>query len=112
MLLMVWATARTTALATPPAASWFVIRWIVASALGGPLLCAAISLAVIHDAASVITELQTPNALRAFASVLVVHAIGAAVGVGSKVGPGCWRPRRCRGGWAVRCARQRRECWR
>ncbi|WP_203803512.1 DUF6350 family protein [Mycobacterium heckeshornense] len=87
VLLMVWATARTTALATPPAASWFVIRWIVASALGGPLLCAAISLAVIHDAASVITELQTPNALRAFASVLAVHAIGAAIGVGSHVGP-------------------------
>jgi hypothetical protein len=88
VLLMVWGTARTTALATPPTASWFVIRWIVASALGGPLLFAAISLAVIHDAASVLTELQTPNALRAFASVAVVHAIGAAIGVGSRVGPG------------------------
>jgi hypothetical protein len=87
VLLMVWATARTTALATAPTASWFVIRWIVASALGGPLLFAAISLAVIHDAASVITELQTPNALRAFASVLAVHAVGAAIGVGSQVAP-------------------------
>jgi hypothetical protein len=86
VLLMVWGTARTTAQATPVAASWFVIRWIVASALGGPLLIAAISLAVIHDAASVITELQTPNALRAFVSVLVVHAIGASIGVGSRVG--------------------------
>jgi hypothetical protein len=86
VLLMVWGTARTTAQATPAKASWFVIRWIVASALGGPLLIAAISLAVIHDAASVITELQTPSALRAFMSVLVVHAIGASIGVGSRVG--------------------------
>ncbi len=86
VLLMVWATARTTAQATSSTASWFVIRWVVASALGGPLLIAAISLAVIHDAASVITELQTPNALRAFISVLVVHGIGAVIGVGSRVG--------------------------
>jgi hypothetical protein len=86
VLLMIWGTARTTAQATPATASWFVIRWIVASAVGGPLLIAAISLAVIHDAASVITELQTPSALRAFASVLVVHAIGALIGVGSRVG--------------------------
>ncbi|MEO6793302.1 MAG: DUF6350 family protein, partial [Mycobacterium sp.] len=87
MLLMVAGTARTTALATARGAPWFVIRWIVASALGGPLLIAAISLAVIHDAASVITELQTPHALGAFAHVFGVHAIGAAVGVGMQVGP-------------------------
>jgi hypothetical protein len=96
VLAMVWGTARTTAAATSPSGaagpetsgtvSWFVTRWVVASALGGPLLIAAISLAVIHDAASVLTELQTPNALRAFGAVLVVHAIGAAIGVGSRVG--------------------------
>jgi Family of unknown function (DUF6350) len=86
VLLMVWGTARTTARATHATASWFVIRWIVASALGGPMLIAAISLAVIHDAASVITELQTPSALPAFMRVLVVHAIGALIGVGSQVG--------------------------
>jgi hypothetical protein len=86
VLLMVWGTMRATARATPATASWFVIRWIVASALGGPLLIAAIALAVIHDAASVITELQTPSALRAFLSVLIVHAIGAFIGVGSRVG--------------------------
>jgi len=86
VLAMVWGTARTTAAATSPQASWFVTRWVVASALGGPLLIAAISLAVIHDAASVLTELQTPNALRAFGAVLAVHAIGAAIGVGSRVG--------------------------
>jgi Family of unknown function (DUF6350) len=86
VLLMVWGSARTTAQATPPTASWFVIRWIVASAVGGPLLIAAISLAVIHDAASVITELQTPSALRAFMNVLAVHVIGASIGVGSRVG--------------------------
>lgn len=87
VLLMVWGTARTTAHATSSTASWFVVRWIVASALGGPLLFAAIALAVIHDAASVLTELQTPSALRAFTSVLAVHVIGAVIGVGSRVGP-------------------------
>jgi Family of unknown function (DUF6350) len=86
VLLMVWGTARTTARATSGNASWFIVRWVVASALGGPLLFAAIALAVVHDAASVITELQTPSALRAFSSVLAVHAIGAALGVSARMG--------------------------
>ncbi|TAM71605.1 MAG: hypothetical protein EPN51_06210 [Mycobacterium sp.] len=86
-LLMVWATARSTARATSPHSSWLIVRWVVASALGGPLLMTAIALAVIHDASSVITELQTPSALRAFFSVLVVHAAGAGIGVWSRVGP-------------------------
>ena len=86
VLLMVWATARSTARATSPYSSWIVVRWVFASALGGPLLMAAIALAVIHDASSVITELETPSPLRAFANVLVVHAIGAAMGVWSRVG--------------------------
>lgn len=85
VLLMIYGTARTTAAATV-SSSWFVTRWVVASALGGPLLIAAICLAVIHDAASVLTELQTPDSLRAFGGVLVVHAIGAAAGVGSRGG--------------------------
>jgi Family of unknown function (DUF6350) len=86
VLLMVWGTARATARATSPRSSWLVVRWVVASALGGPLLLAAIALAVIHDASSVIAELQTPSALRAFGSVLVVHAVGAAIGVWSRMG--------------------------
>jgi Family of unknown function (DUF6350) len=86
VLAMIWGTARTTAAATAPNSSWLVTRWVVASALGGPILIAAILLAVIHDAASVISELQTPSALRAFCSVLAVHAIGALIGVGTKVG--------------------------
>jgi hypothetical protein len=86
VLAMVWGTARTTAGATSPQASWFVTRWVFGAAIGGPLLMAAISLAVVHDAASVLTELQTPNALRAFGSVLAVHAIGATLGVGSRIG--------------------------
>jgi Family of unknown function (DUF6350) len=86
ILLMVWGTARSTARATSLYSSWLVVRWVVASALGGPLLMTAIALAVIHDASSVITELQTPSALRAFGSVLVVHAVGAALGVWSRVG--------------------------
>ena len=86
VLLMVWGTARTTAAATSPRGSWFVTRWVVASALGGPLLIAAIALAVIHDAASVLTDLQTPDPLYAFGSVLAVHAVGAVIGVASRVG--------------------------
>ncbi|MDR3662829.1 MAG: DUF6350 family protein, partial [Mycobacterium sp.] len=85
LLAMVWGTARTTAAATRPGASWFVVRWVVASALGGPLLIAAICVAVIHDASSVLTELQTPSALQAFGCVLAVHAVGAALGVGSRL---------------------------
>lgn len=88
--LMVWATARTTAAITPPRGSWFVLRWIVLSAVGGPLLVAAVALAVVHDAASVISELQTPNALRAFAGVLFVQGLGALIGVGSRIGPRVW----------------------
>jgi hypothetical protein len=85
-LLMVWGTARTTAQATSARSSWFVTRWIVASAVGGPLLIAALALAVVHDASSVLTQLQTPSAGHAFLNVLVLHGIGAVVGVGSKVG--------------------------
>ncbi len=85
MLAMVWGTARTTAAATRSGTSWFVIRWIVASALGGPLLIAAIALAVIHDASSVLTELQTPSATLAFGSVVAVHFAGAVIGVGTRV---------------------------
>jgi hypothetical protein len=86
MLAMVWGTARATAGATSPQGSWFVTRWVVASAVGGPLLIAAISLAIVHDAASVFTQLQTPDALRAFGSVLAVHVAGAVIGVGSRIG--------------------------
>lgn len=85
--LMVWATARATAQITPQRGSWLVIRWIVASAVGGPLLIAALALAVVHDAASVIGQLQTPNALGAFAGVLAVQGLGALIGVGSRIGP-------------------------
>ncbi|MCU1695261.1 MAG: putative rane protein [Mycobacterium sp.] len=85
VLAVAWGTARTTAAAIRPGSSWFVVRWVVASAVGGPMLIAAIALAVIHDASSVLTELQTPSALRAFGGVLAVHLIGASIGVGSRV---------------------------
>lgn len=85
LLAVVWGTARAVAMATSPNTSWFVVRWIVASALGGPLLIAAIALAVVHDASSVLTQLQTPSALGAFGNVLLVHAVGAAIGVASQM---------------------------
>ncbi|MUM15558.1 hypothetical protein FZI91_08925 [Mycobacterium sp. CBMA271] len=83
---MVWGVARTVASTLAPTASWYVIRWVIASALAGPLLMTAISLAIIHDASTVLTQLQSPNALRAFGSVLGIHAVGAAVGVVVRVG--------------------------
>ena len=85
VLLMVYGTARTTAAAVT-STSWFVTRWVVASALGGPVLIAAICLAVIHDAASVLTQLQTPDSLRAFGGVFAVHAIGALLGLSARMG--------------------------
>ena len=87
MALIVWATAKTTAQVTPARGSWFVIRWIIAAAVGGPLFLTAVTLAVVHDAASVLTDLQTPNALRAFVSVAVVAGLGAIVGVWPVIGP-------------------------
>ncbi|BBY31740.1 DUF6350 family protein [Mycolicibacterium sediminis] len=106
MLLMVYGTARTTAAALAPNASWFVVRWVVASALGGPLLIAAIALAVIHDASSVLTELQTPGALRAFGGVVAVHLAGALIGVARRMqrrlarlpGVPAWLPESIRAG--------------
>ncbi|EUA70164.1 putative membrane protein [Mycobacteroides abscessus subsp. bolletii 1513] len=59
---------------------------MIASALAGPLLMTAISLAIIHDASTVLTQLQSPNALRAFGCVLGVHSVGAAIGVVTRVG--------------------------
>lgn len=85
LLAMVWGTARVVAMATGPSTSWFVVRWIAASALGGPLLIAAIALAVVHDASSVLTQLQTPGALGTFGDVLLVHAVGAAIGVATRM---------------------------
>lgn len=83
---MVWGVARTVASTIAPTASWYVIRWVIASALAGPLLMTAISLAIIHDASTVLTQLQSPNALRAFGSVLGVHSAGAIAGVVTRVG--------------------------
>ncbi|TDZ82066.1 hypothetical protein DE4585_02595 [Mycobacteroides salmoniphilum] len=83
---MVWGVARTVASTLAPTSSWYVIRWVIASALAGPLLMTAISLAIIHDASTVLTQLQSPNALRAFGSVLGVHAAGAIAGVLLRVG--------------------------
>lgn len=83
---MVWGVARTVASALAPTTSWYVIRWVIASALAGPLLMTAISLAIIHDASTVLTQLQSPNALRAFGCVLGVHSVGAVIGVVMRVG--------------------------
>ncbi|WP_457095204.1 cell division protein PerM [Mycobacteroides abscessus] len=83
---MVWGVARTVASALARTTSWYVIRWVIASALAGPLLMTAISLAIIHDASTVLTQLQSPNALRAFGCVLGVHSVGAVIGVVMRVG--------------------------
>ncbi|MBY6709430.1 hypothetical protein HQ308_21805 [Rhodococcus sp. BP-241] len=55
------------------------IGWVVGAAIAGPLAMAAVMLAMIHDASTVIA-LSTPNALATFGWVILVHGIGAAIG--------------------------------
>ncbi|WP_328813249.1 cell division protein PerM [Rhodococcus sp. NBC_00297] len=55
------------------------IGWVVGAAIAGPLAMAAVMLAMIHDASTVIA-LSTPNALATFGWVILVHGIGTAIG--------------------------------
>lgn len=59
---------------------------VLFSAIGGPVLMTALSLAVVMDGASV-TQIQSPPALPAFGYTLGLHAAAAAIGIG-------WRRRR------------------
>ncbi|GGG17725.1 hypothetical protein GCM10007304_34780 [Rhodococcoides trifolii] len=63
------------------------VCWVLAAALGAPLVFAAVMLAMIQDASSVI-PLTTPNALVTFGWVLAVHATAAAVGLVVGTWPG------------------------
>ncbi|MGU3432123.1 DUF6350 family protein [Actinomycetes bacterium M1A6_2h] len=63
------------------------VCWVSATAMGVPLLFAAVMLAIIKDASSVIA-LTTPNALATFGWVFVVHATAAAVGLVVGTWPG------------------------
>ena len=113
VLAMVWGTARTTAAAIRPGSSWFVVRWVVASAVGGPLLIAAIALAVIHDASSVLD--RTSDAER------VARLRRRAGGAPHRCRDRRRFPRgaaaldggvRCRPGCRRRSGPRRRGCWR
>ena len=55
---------------------------IAAAAVGGPLVFTAMAVAVVMDGAST-SQIQSPDALSAFAYTLLVHAVGAGVGVGT-----------------------------
>ena len=73
--LLVWASASGTVQITPANGAWFVLRWIAAAAVGGPVFLTAVALAVVHDAASVITVLR-PTSLPVPAVVGIVTIEG------------------------------------
>ena len=83
VLLMVWGTARATGAGHVGAG--VVVRYPVGGGLGGRRsdVDGSDRLAVIHDASSVITELD-PGTSCAPSGVLAVHGIGALIGVGSR----------------------------
>jgi hypothetical protein len=86
-IVLIVSVARGCAGAVSPTSTRRDVCWVLAAALGVPLLFAAVMLAMIEDASSVIA-LSTPNALVAFGWVLAVHATGAGVGFVAGTWPG------------------------
>lgn len=82
-VVLLWVAARECARAMLPDGSRADLGWLVGAALGGPLLVTAVCLAVVEDASGIL-PVRTPNALSAFAWVLVLHLIAVAAGVLSR----------------------------
>ncbi|WP_280233494.1 cell division protein PerM [Nocardia cyriacigeorgica] len=79
-LLMMWASGRECAHAVDPDPSRADLAWIVAAAVGGPLIVTAVCSAVAEDASGVLA-LQPPNPLTAFAWVGGLHLVAAGCGI-------------------------------
>ena len=77
---LIWLVGRTCAQATSATSTRRDLGWLVGAAVGGPLVCTAVALAVLHDASSVLAVVP-PNPLAAFGWVLAVHLVGAFGGV-------------------------------
>jgi hypothetical protein len=78
-LLLVAGTARTVRRQSADRTNQDLLPLLI-SALGGPLLITAVSLAVLMDAAST-DPVQSPNALLSFAWTVAVHGAGIALGL-------------------------------
>ncbi|MVU82928.1 hypothetical protein GPX89_37540 [Nocardia sp. ET3-3] len=79
--LALWLVARESAEATEFDYETNELGWVVAAAVGGPLVITAVCLAVARDAAAVVA-LQPPDTLAAFAWVLGLNLLATAVGIG------------------------------
>ncbi|MXP22817.1 hypothetical protein GIY30_15860 [Gordonia sp. HNM0687] len=80
-ILIAVGTARMAASASGPQRPTSELIAVLFSALGGPLLVTALSLAVVMDGTSVL-PLQSPPALVAFAATLGIHGGAAIAGIG------------------------------
>ncbi|MEC3951763.1 DUF6350 family protein [Nocardia sp. CDC153] len=80
--LMLWLVARESAVAADSDCETNELGWVVGAAVGGPLLITAVCLAVADDA-SALVPLQPPHTLAAFAWVLGLNLLAAAVGIGA-----------------------------
>lgn len=81
---LIWLVARTTGRAVTDSSTRRELGWVVGAAVGGPFIVTIIGLAVVKDASGVIA-LAPPNTLAAFAWVLLVHLLGAAIGIGVRL---------------------------
>ncbi|MEV6767565.1 DUF6350 family protein [Nocardia sp. NPDC051030] len=81
--LMLWLVVRDCARAAEPECTRADLGWIAGAAVGGPLLITAVCLAVADDASGVVA-LQPPNTSLAFAWVIGLHLLAAALGIGSR----------------------------
>ncbi|QLY32485.1 hypothetical protein H0264_09645 [Nocardia huaxiensis] len=80
---ILWMVGRDCARAAEPECGRADLGWIAGAAVGGPLLVTAICLAVADDASAVVA-LQPPDTPVAFAWVIGLHGLAAAVGIGSR----------------------------
>ncbi|MBL1075439.1 hypothetical protein JK358_13650 [Nocardia sp. 2] len=80
---LLWMVARDCAKAAEPDCGRADLGWIAGAAVGGPLIVTAICLAVADDASAVVA-LRPPDTPVAFAWVIGLHALAAAVGIGSR----------------------------
>ncbi|BDU08582.1 cell division protein PerM [Nocardia cyriacigeorgica] len=84
--LLMWACGRECAHAVEPDPSRADLAWLVAAAVGGPLLVTAVCLAVTEDASGVL-PMQPPNPLTAFAWVGGLHLVAAGCGIAAGLWP-------------------------
>ncbi|WP_068274960.1 DUF6350 family protein [Aldersonia kunmingensis] len=83
---IIWFVARTCERAVADSRDFRDVAAIAAAAVAGPVVFTLVCLAVVADAAGVIT-LEAPNALAAIGWVALIHLLGASAGLVHA----CWR---------------------